>query len=139
MEMLIEQRLPAATIVEYSDQEQAVNRYPDRIVSPPAPSPCCWIGMEPIGGEQREREWLFLYMRCRECGYTVRRFEGTDAPSLCWDWDILGPAADAISESGDAAGMSVPEVPWQAEQGEAPGAQSERAGEFSGQLVGSRA
>ena len=139
MEMLIEQRLPAATIVEYSDQEQAVNRYPDRIVSPPAPSPCCSTGMEQVGAEQREREWHFLYMRCRECGYTVRRFEGPDAPSLCWDWEILGPAADAISESGDAAGMSVPRVAWQAEQGEAPGADSDPVGGSSGWLVGSRA
>ncbi len=139
MEMLIEQRLPAATIVEYSDQKQVVNRYPDRIVSPPAPSPCCSTGMEQVGAEQREREWPFLYMRCRACGYTVRRFRCTDAPSLCWDWDILEPATDAISESGDAAGMTVPRDPWQAEQGEAPGPQSERAGEFSGQLVGSRA
>lgn len=139
MEMLIEQPLPAATIVEYSDQEQAVNRYPDQIVSPSAPSPCCWIGMEPVGAEQREREWPFLYMRCRECGYTVRRFNSRDSFSACWDSDILGPLAGAISESGDAAGMTVPRDPWQAEQGEAPGAQSERGGEFSGQLVGSRA
>ncbi len=139
MEMLIEQPLPAATIVEYSDRKQAVNRYPDQIVSPPAPSPCCWTGMKPVGSEQREREWLFLYLRCQECGYTVRRFGCTEAPSLCWDWDILEPAADAISESGDAPGVTVPRDPWQAEQGEAPGAQSERGGEFSGQLVSSRA
>ena len=138
MEMLIEQPLPAATIVEYSDRKQAVNRYPDQIVSPSAPSPCCWIGMEPVGGEQRDREWPFLYMRCRECGYTVRRFNSRDS-SACWDRDILGPLAGAISESGDAAGMSVPRVAWQAEQGEAPGADSDSVGEFSGQLVGSRA
>lgn len=136
MEIFIKQRLPAATIVEYSDQKQVVNRYPNRIVSPSAPSACCSTGMEPVGGEQREREWLFRYMRCRECGYTVRRFNSRDSFSAYWDWDILEPAADAIPASRNAAGMSVPRCLWQTEQEEGLGAQSGRGGEFSGQRVG---
>lgn len=139
MEMFIKQRLPAVTIVEYSDQKHAVNLYPDRIVSPPSPNTCCFTGMEPVGGEQRERGWLFLYVRCRQCGYTVRRFSYAGPPSLSLLSDVLGPPADAASESEDAAGIRVPRCLWQAEQGEGWAHRADTEGDFSGQLVGSRA
>ncbi len=61
-----------ATIVEYTDQRPACNRYPDRIVSPSRASPCCFIDMETIGEPQEDGRWLFCYRRCRYCGFTVR-------------------------------------------------------------------
>jgi hypothetical protein len=94
MQMPVMRRLAGATIVEYSDHKQAANRYPDRIVSPPAPSRCCAVEMEQVGDEQREGEWIFVYMRCRWCGYTVRRFTYTIAPSPSSFSDLLEPAAD---------------------------------------------
>ena len=94
MEITVGQRVAAATIVEYSDREQAANRYPYRIVSPSAPSRCCVVEMEQVGDEQRESDWIFVYMRCRWCGYTVRRFTYTLAPSPSLFSDLLEPAAD---------------------------------------------
>ena len=61
-----------ATIVTYTDQQPACNRYPDRIVSPSRAGPCCFIDMETIGAPQRDGQWLFCYRRCRHCGFTVR-------------------------------------------------------------------
>jgi hypothetical protein len=94
MEMPVRRTLGPATIVEYSDRMQAANRYPDRIVSPSTPGSCCSLGMEQVGDDQREGEWIFVYMRCRSCGYTVRRFTYTLAPSLSLLSDFLEPAAD---------------------------------------------
>lgn len=94
MEMPLTRRLATATIVEYSDHKQAANRYPDRIVSPSTPSRCCAVEMEQVGDEQPEGDWIFVYMRCRWCGYTVRRFTYTLAPSLSLLSDLLEPAPD---------------------------------------------
>ena len=60
------------TIVEYTDQKRANNQYPERIVSPPHSSPCCFSTMEDLGEEEREDRWIYRYRRCPTCGYTVR-------------------------------------------------------------------
>ena len=67
------------SIIEYRDDRAPVNEYPQRIVSPTAPSPCCLDHMERIGHSQFDVNWRFFYKRCRICGYTVRCFY---APSL---------------------------------------------------------
>ena len=63
-----------AGIVEYDDRRTAVNTYPERIVSPPHPSDCCSWGMEQVGEVEEDGNWLYIYKRCRSCGYTVRHF-----------------------------------------------------------------
>jgi len=60
------------TIVEYTDQKAAENRYPERIVSPSRPGPCCFGQMEEIGEPCQEGAWVYRYKRCRTCGFTVR-------------------------------------------------------------------
>ena len=95
MEMPVSRQVAAATIVEYSDHKQTANRYPYRIVSPSAPSRCCAVEMEQVGDEQREGDWIFVYMRCRWCGYTVRRFTYTIEPPLSSLLDLLEPASNA--------------------------------------------
>jgi hypothetical protein len=60
------------TVVKYTDREAAVNRYPDRIVSPSRSGPCCFTDMELVGQEEREGSWVYRYSRCAACGYTVR-------------------------------------------------------------------
>ena len=64
----------AATIVEYDERRATLNAYPDRIISPPHPSECCASGMERVGDLEEDGNWLFIYKRCRTCGYTVRHF-----------------------------------------------------------------
>lgn len=63
----------AASIVEYDTQEQAVNAYPAKIVSPPSPSGCCVSSMEQVGRIRDENGWPYVYHRCAVCGFTVRR------------------------------------------------------------------
>jgi len=63
-----------ATIVEYNALKAPLNAYPIRIVSPPAPSPCCLTHMEQVGSLQEEDGWQFYYKRCPVCGFTVRYF-----------------------------------------------------------------
>ncbi|MBI4381137.1 MAG: hypothetical protein HY574_08085 [candidate division NC10 bacterium] len=63
-----------SNIVEYNEQKASVNAYPERIVSPPHPGECCLSGMEQVGAVQEDGNWLFVYKRCRTCGYTVRHF-----------------------------------------------------------------
>ena len=63
-----------ANIVEYDERRTTLNAYPDRIISPPHPSECCFSGMEQVGDVEEDGNWLFIYKRCRTCGYTVRRF-----------------------------------------------------------------
>jgi hypothetical protein len=63
-----------SSIVEYAVGKVAVNAYPERIVSPPKPSGCCVAGMEQIGEVEEDGNWLYVYKRCRTCGYTVRHF-----------------------------------------------------------------
>ena len=62
------------TIVEYDEGRGTLNAYPDRIISPPHPSECCSSGMEQIGEVEEDGSWLFIYERCRTCGYAVRHF-----------------------------------------------------------------
>jgi hypothetical protein len=61
-----------ATIVEYNDQKQPENRFPERIVSPTHSGSCCFSDMEELGAPQPRGQWLYRYKRCRECGFTVR-------------------------------------------------------------------
>lgn len=61
-----------ATIVEYTDQKQPKNLYPQRIISPVRSGPCCFTDMEEIGKPQEEGRWVFQYKRCRKCGFTLR-------------------------------------------------------------------
>lgn len=61
-----------STIVDYTDREPAANQYPERIVSPRRPAPCCFTDMEEVGPAQHEGRWVFQYRRCRQCGFTVR-------------------------------------------------------------------
>ncbi|MGH7409578.1 MAG: hypothetical protein ACREJ6_00735 [Candidatus Methylomirabilis sp.] len=63
-----------ATIVEYDERRAAVNGYPEQIISPPHPSDCCSTGVEQVGNIEEDGSWLFIYKRCRTCGYTVRHF-----------------------------------------------------------------
>ena len=63
-----------ASIVEYDERKAAVSGYPERIISPPNPSECCFSGMEQIGNVEEDGNWLYAYKRCRVCGYTVRHF-----------------------------------------------------------------
>ncbi len=61
------------SIVEYTDDAAPSNAYPDRIVSPRQPAPCCALGMVTVGDPQEANGWLFQYRRCPRCGFTVRR------------------------------------------------------------------
>lgn len=63
-----------ASIVEYDERKSAINAYPERIVSPPQPNDCCPSGMEQVGDVEEDGNWLYVYKRCRVCGYTVRHF-----------------------------------------------------------------
>jgi hypothetical protein len=66
-------------IIEYRDDLAPSNDYPRRIVSPSAPSRCCFDHMARIGRPAIDFNWRFFYKRCTVCGYTVRCFY---APSL---------------------------------------------------------
>jgi hypothetical protein len=63
-----------ASIVEYDERKAAVNAYPERIISPLHPSDCCVSGMERVGNVEEDGNWLYIYKRCRTCGYAVRHF-----------------------------------------------------------------
>ena len=67
-------RQTMTNIVEYDERRATLNAYPDRIISPPHPSECCFSGMEQVGDVEEDGSWLFIYKRCRTCGYTVRHF-----------------------------------------------------------------
>jgi hypothetical protein len=60
------------TLVEYTDSTPALNAYPDRLISPTRPGPCCAGGMAFVSGELCEGLTVFRYKRCVRCGYTVR-------------------------------------------------------------------
>ncbi len=62
------------TIVEYTIDKAALNDYPRRLVSPPAPSTCCAIEMRALGKIHCQYDRPFIYKQCRRCGYTVRLF-----------------------------------------------------------------
>jgi hypothetical protein len=66
------EELAMPTIVQYTDREGAVNRYPSKIVSPSRASACCFTDMEDLGEDQTEGRWIYRYRRCRTCGYAVR-------------------------------------------------------------------
>ena len=61
-----------ATIVEYTDRKRPQNRYPERIISPTRPQPCCFSDMEELVTSHATDRWVFQYKRCRQCGFTVR-------------------------------------------------------------------
>jgi hypothetical protein len=61
-----------ATIVEYTNQKEPQNLYPERIISPVRSGPCCFSDMEEIGTSQEEGRWVYQYKRCRKCGFAVR-------------------------------------------------------------------
>ncbi len=61
-----------ATIVTYTDKQPPRNQFPQRIISPTHPSPCCFAAMEVLGPACREERWEYAYRRCRTCGFTVR-------------------------------------------------------------------
>lgn len=63
-----------ATVVEYSTEKQPYNAYPQRIISPPCPGPCCVAHMERVGEIEREKGFPYYYRRCRVCGFTVKHF-----------------------------------------------------------------
>lgn len=67
------------SIIQYRDDLPPANEYPRRIVSPAAPSRCCFDHMRRIGQPSIDDNWRFYYKRCMVCGYTVRCFY---APSL---------------------------------------------------------
>lgn len=67
------------SIIEYRNDQTPANDYPQRIVSPTAPSACCMDHMQQIGHPGFDADWRFFYKRCPICGYTVRCFY---APSL---------------------------------------------------------
>jgi hypothetical protein len=60
------------TIVTYTDTAAPRNEFPRRIVSPTRPGPCCFTGMNTLGGVGREGRYEFAYRRCQTCGFTVR-------------------------------------------------------------------
>ena len=60
------------TIVEYTDQRQPENQYPERIISPPRSGPCCFSDMEEVGEPSKDGRCIFQYKRCRKCGFAVR-------------------------------------------------------------------
>lgn len=82
------------TIVEYTEEKAPKNRYPERIVSPPHPGPCCMTNMEQIGGREQDGRVVFRYKRCRRCGFTVRLVlkEIPDADLLADLRETLGKA-----------------------------------------------
>jgi hypothetical protein len=67
------------SIIEYRNDQAAMNGYPRRIVSPTRPSSCCMQHMERIGRPAFDAAWRFYYKRCTVCGYAVRCFY---APSI---------------------------------------------------------
>lgn len=70
-----------AVIVEYTDRKQPLNTYPQWIVSPTRPGPCCLAHVVPIGGEEVDRQGrAFRYHRCAECGFTVKRYPTQTPP-----------------------------------------------------------
>ncbi len=62
------------TIVTYTDDQPPLNQFPQRIVSPTRPGPCCFSAMEALGAVRRQERWEYAYRRCRTCGFTVRVF-----------------------------------------------------------------
>jgi len=63
-----------ATIVNYNAREIPHNGYPELIVSPPFPAPCCVSQMEQVGETEWEKGFSYHYRRCPMCGYAVRHF-----------------------------------------------------------------
>ena len=56
------------TIVKYIARKSPYNGYPERIVSPPSPAPCCVAQIERVG-EGENRCPCYYRRRCRTCGY----------------------------------------------------------------------
>ncbi len=69
-------------IIRYSDEEEAKNDYPRKIVSPTRPSRCCTEENRDVVGNVREVDgFKFCYKICQSCGHAVRYYypavEGT--------------------------------------------------------------
>jgi hypothetical protein len=69
-------------IIRYSDEEEARNDYPRKIVSPTRPSKCCTEENRDVVGNVREVDgFKFCYKICQSCGHAVRYYypavEGT--------------------------------------------------------------
>ena len=60
------------TIVHYTDQQPAANRYPHAIISPLQAGACCFSEMEEVGPPQTDPRWVSQYRRCRQCGFAVQ-------------------------------------------------------------------
>jgi hypothetical protein len=60
------------SMVTYTDQQSAANRYPDRIISPPQAGACCFSEMADVGPPKTDARWVYQYRRCRQCGIAVR-------------------------------------------------------------------
>lgn len=69
-----------STIVRYRADLPPEDAYPKKIVSPPTPGPCCLLHSQRIGKEHKEGGWRYVYFRCQDCGYTVRRILGRAGP-----------------------------------------------------------
>jgi len=78
------------SIVEYTNRKAARIQYPRRIISPPAPSPCCVEeNRERVGGELAEEGETFYYKCCRVCGHTVRFFFRPRATATRFEIEIM--------------------------------------------------
>lgn len=62
-------------IIRYTDDEEARNDYPKKIVSPTQPSRCCKDENRVTVGQVREVDgFKFCYKVCETCGHAVRFF-----------------------------------------------------------------
>lgn len=62
-------------IITYSESEKPRNDYPKKIVSPPAPSPCCNDENRFSVGNPKEVDgFKFQYRICNECGHAVKYY-----------------------------------------------------------------
>ena len=60
------------SLVTYTDQQPAANRYPHRIISPPRAGVCCFSEMAEVGPPETNARWVYQYRRCRQCDFAVR-------------------------------------------------------------------
>jgi len=60
------------SIVTYTDQQPAANRYPQHIISPPQAGVCCFSEMADVGPPKTDAHWVYQYRRCRQCSFAVR-------------------------------------------------------------------
>lgn len=74
------------TIIEYTDQSQAICDWPTKIISPTKPSRCCMSMMQTVGHPHHDGISRFQYKVCRTCGFAVRSMQDYPVPEyLFWD------------------------------------------------------